>query len=54
MVRHTGKAEIARLEVALLQMLKGALGIELGVAGQMHLAILADEFSVAIDQDRTY
>src|SRR5262249_30703411 len=26
--------------------------IELGMAGQMHLAILADDFSVPVDQDR--
>src|SRR5262249_9905718 len=52
MVRQTGKPEIARLEVTLFQMLEGTLRIELGVARQMHLAILADDFCVPVDQDR--
>ena len=46
------KAEIARLEIALLQMLVGALRVELGVAGQMHLAVLADDRAGSVDQDR--
>ena len=33
-------------------MLEGALRIELDMAGQMHLAVLADDLSVAVDQDR--
>ena len=46
------EAEIARLEIALLQMLERALGVELGMAGQVHLAVLADDLAVAVDQDR--
>jgi hypothetical protein len=32
--------------------LESTLRIELGMAGQMHLAILADDVSVPVDQDR--
>ena len=46
------EAEIARLEIALLQVLERPLGIELGMAGQVHLAVLADDLAVAVDQDR--
>ena len=46
------EAEIADLEIALLQMLERALRLVLGVAGQMDLAVLADDAAVALDQDR--
>ena len=46
------KAEIARLEIALLEMLERARRIVVGVAGQMHLAVLADDPAVAVGQDR--
>jgi hypothetical protein len=46
------EAEVARLEIALLEMLMGALRVELVMPGQMHLAVLADDGAVAIDQDR--
>ena len=46
------KAEVARLEVALLQVLVRALLVELGVAGQVHLAVLADDGALLVDQDR--
>ena len=47
-----GKAEIARLEIALLQVLEGAGRVEFGVTGKMHLAVLADDCALAIDEDR--
>src|SRR5205807_135799 len=46
------KAEIAGLEVALLQVLEGARRIVVDVAGQMDLAVLADDASVAVGQNR--
>ena len=45
------KAEIAWLEIALLQVLMGALRVEFGVARQVHLAVLADNRPCAVDQD---
>ena len=33
-------------------MLERALVVELGMAGQVHLAVLADDLAVAVDQDR--
>src|ERR1043165_1584728 len=45
------EAEIARLEIALLQMLEGALRIELGMARQVYLAVLADDLAVAVNED---
>ena len=46
------EAEIADLEVALLEMLERPLGLVLGMARQMDLAVLADDLAVALDQDR--
>src|SRR5262249_32337799 len=46
------KTEVAGLEITLLQVLEGTLRIELGMARQMHLAILAHDLSVPVDQDR--
>ena len=46
------EAEIADLEVALLQMLERNAGAMVGVSRQMHLAILADDLAVRADQDR--
>src|SRR5947209_7502434 len=47
-----GKTEIARLEIALFEMLEDALSIELGMAGQMHFTVLADDCSHTIDENR--
>src|SRR5688572_16033591 len=47
------ETKIARLEIALLQMLVNAVGLWLGMARQMHLAVFADDRSVAADQDRS-
>jgi hypothetical protein len=46
------KAKISWLEIALLQVLKGIVRPVVGMAGQMHLAILADNLRVLVDQDR--
>jgi hypothetical protein len=46
-----GKAEVARLEIALLEMLEGAFGVELGMAGKVDLAVLADDPAGLVDQD---
>ena len=46
------EAEIAHVEVALLEVLEGAPGLVLGVAGQVHLPVLADEAPRAVHQDR--
>ena len=51
-MRQARKAEIAGLEIALFEMLVAARGIELVVAGQMHLAVLADDGARLVDQDR--
>jgi hypothetical protein len=45
------KTQVTRLEITFFQVLEGTLRIELGMPGQMHLAIFADDFSVSIDQD---
>ena len=45
------EAEIARLEIALLQMLVNAPRLRLGMAGQVHLAVLSDDLAVAVDDD---
>ena len=45
------EAEVAHLEIALLQVLELALGLVLGVAGQVDLAILADDRARIVDQD---
>src|SRR6202790_3989443 len=45
------EAEITRLEVALLQMLKGALGIELGMARQVNLAVFSDDPGRSVRED---
>ena len=46
------KAEIARLEIALLEMLKRIVRPVVGVAGQMHLAVFADDRGILVHQDR--
>src|SRR5262249_59308813 len=46
------KPEVPRLEVALLEMLVRALGVEILMAGQMHLAVLADDAAPLVHQDR--
>ena len=46
------EAEIADLEIALLQMLHLAARIVFGVAGQMHLAVFQQDIAVRVDQDR--
>src|SRR5258705_9597739 len=45
------ETEITRLEVALLQMLKGAFCIELRMAGQMNLAVFSDDRGRSIRED---
>src|SRR5882757_11394590 len=45
------ETEITRLEVALLQMLKGALGIKLRMARQMNLAVFSDNPGGFIRED---
>jgi hypothetical protein len=46
------EAEIAHLEIALLQVLHLALRVELGVPGQMHLAVFQQDLAGRADQDR--
>src|SRR5581483_6939919 len=46
--RETG---IARLEIALLQMLERTIGIELRMSRQMRLAIFADNLRRAVSED---
>ena len=46
------KAEVADLEVALLEVLEGDALAVVGVARQVHLAVLADDLAVRPDQDR--
>ena len=46
------KAEIADLEVALLQMLERPLGLVLAMAGQVDLAVLAGDAAILFDDDR--
>src|SRR5581483_7991996 len=46
------EAEVARLEVTLLQVLEGAPGLVLGMAGKMDLAVAADDAPAPVDQDR--
>ena len=46
------KAEIARLEIPLLQMLERVMRAVVGMTGQMHLAVLADDLGVLVHQDR--
>ena len=45
-------AEVAHVEVALLEVLEGAPRLVLRVAGQMDLPVLADEAARLVDQDR--
>src|SRR5215470_19124753 len=47
------KAEVAGLEVALLEMLMAALRVEFVVTGEMDLAILADSGAGLVDQYRS-
>ena len=46
-----GGAEIARLEVALFQMLEAPLRPVIGVPGQVHLSVLADDAARLVDQN---
>src|SRR3981081_3312584 len=46
------EAVITRLEIAFFKMLVDAVGLRLGMARQMHLAVFADDVSGAVDQDR--
>ena len=46
------KAQIADFEIAFFEMLELALRIELGVAGQMDLAVFADDIAGLVDQNR--
>src|SRR5262249_28973338 len=46
------EAEIAGLEVALFEMLMLASGLRRVVAGQMNLAVLADDRAGLVDEDR--
>ena len=46
------EAVVARLEVALLEVLVGPAGLRLGMAGKMHLAVLSDDVAGAVDEDR--
>src|SRR5439155_5098764 len=45
--------EVADLEVLLLKVLEGRLGLVLGVPRQVHLAVLADDRAVGADEDRS-
>ena len=51
MLTPNPKAQITRLEIAFLQMLEIAFGIELVVPWQVHLAVFADDLGVLVDQD---
>jgi hypothetical protein len=46
------KAQVADLEVLLLEVLERGLGLVVGVPGQVDLAVLADDRAVGRDQDR--
>ncbi len=46
------EAEIADLEVALLEVLERPLGLVLGMARQVDLAVLAGDAAVTLDDDR--
>ena len=46
------KAEVADLEVLLLEVLERRLRFVVRVAGQVHLAVLADQAAVRADEDR--
>ena len=48
-----GKSEVAIFEIALFELLVGAPARGSTEPGKMHLAIAAENFAVAIDQDRT-
>ena len=45
------KAQIANLEITLFQMLPGPFRFIRRMAGQMHFAVLADDFGLLVDQD---
>src|SRR5712664_2483580 len=47
-----GEAEIADLEIALLEMLEAAPRLVLGMAGKVDLAVLADDARALVDEDR--
>src|ERR1700676_2063942 len=46
------EAIITGLEIAFFQMLVDAVGLRLGMARQMHLAVFANDVSGAVNQDR--
>src|SRR3546814_10609982 len=46
------EAEVARLEIALLQVLPGTLAVVFGMPRQVYLAVLADDLPGVVDQDR--
>ena len=46
-----GEAEVADFEVALFQMLNRAFGVELGMAGQVNLAVFQHDLAGGVDQD---
>jgi hypothetical protein len=45
------ESEVARLEVALFQMLEASLRPVIGVPGQVHFSILADNAARLVDQN---
>src|ERR1700691_4656309 len=45
------QSELARLEVALFQMLEASLRSVIGVAGQVHFAVFADDAARFVDQN---
>src|SRR6185312_6247657 len=46
------EAEIAYVEIPLLEMLPEIIGPVVGMARQMHLAVFADDLALVVDQDR--
>src|SRR5258707_10615487 len=49
----SGKSQIAILEITFFKLLVARAGTRLERARQMHLAIAAENFAIAIDQDRS-
>jgi hypothetical protein len=52
MVSNTRKAQVAHVEELLLQVLEGRVGLVVGVARQVDLAVLADDGAGAVHDDR--
>ena len=46
------EAQVAHIEVTLLEVLEGAPGLMVGMAGQVHLAVLANDAAGGVDEDR--